>query len=392
VSDLPYLRVTGHAAVRRALAKALRAGRLPQTLLLHGPRGVGKQRLALWLAALVQCQETGTEPCGRCTPCRLAGRLAHPDIHWFFPTERPRGASPEKTREMLEELRAAELEARRANPAYTRPGHGDAPVAIYLGAAQTLRALLAARPAMGRHTVAVIGDAETLVPQEASPEAANALLETLEEPPATARIVLTTSAPGALLPTLRSRCHPLHVPPLAQSEVAAFLRDEIRIPDAEARELARRASGSIGRALELLREEQASVREQAEEILRAALDPHPGARLALAHRFQAFGARGAFLRVLDELQLLLRDRLLHEARTATRDRENPDAIDRSERPGPNTAEAVLAVGDARGMADRNMNPQLIVAGLLHRLHILLSIRPQTSGTAGSREPGPSLEG
>ncbi|NIQ52963.1 MAG: DNA polymerase III subunit delta, partial [Gammaproteobacteria bacterium] len=70
-------------------ARAIAEGRFPQSLLLYGPRGVGKQRLAIWAAAALDCRGAETPPCGACRSCRLAGRLEHPDIHWFFPLRRP---------------------------------------------------------------------------------------------------------------------------------------------------------------------------------------------------------------------------------------------------------------------------------------------------------------
>ena len=69
-------------------------GTLPSSLLLHGPRGVGKQRLALWLGQLLLCQanDDAEMPCGRCTACRFALELGHPDLRWFFPRPRLSGA------------------------------------------------------------------------------------------------------------------------------------------------------------------------------------------------------------------------------------------------------------------------------------------------------------
>src|SRR5690606_27337173 len=89
------------------------------------------------------------------------------------------------------------------------------------------------------------------VPQESSPEAANAFLKLLEEPPAYATLVLTTSQPGALLPTILSRVLPLRLAPLAADEVLDFLLGEVGIEEEEARRIAPLAHGAIGRALRL---------------------------------------------------------------------------------------------------------------------------------------------
>src|SRR5258708_13976986 len=83
--------IYGHDAVRNRLAGAVASGRLPQVLLFEGPRGVGKQRLALWLAQIVLCERrtsTTVEPFGEGQPCRVGSPLSPPDGHWFRPAER----------------------------------------------------------------------------------------------------------------------------------------------------------------------------------------------------------------------------------------------------------------------------------------------------------------
>ena len=64
---------------------------LPQSILVHGPSGIGKQRLALWLAQTLVCEATTADgPCGACRHCRMTQELTHPDIQWVFPLPRPR--------------------------------------------------------------------------------------------------------------------------------------------------------------------------------------------------------------------------------------------------------------------------------------------------------------
>ena len=90
---MPLPPLVGHLETRRRLARSARAGTLPQVLLFTGPTGVGKQRLALWLAQLVLCERKDDEPCGACRACRLVEGLAHADVHWFVPIPRPKAGS-----------------------------------------------------------------------------------------------------------------------------------------------------------------------------------------------------------------------------------------------------------------------------------------------------------
>src|SRR3989475_8189462 len=85
---MPIPPLYGHEGIRNRLAGAIASGRLPQSLLLEGPRGVGKQRLALWLAQALVCEDRGKgkgEGCGACQHCKLVLSLSHPDVHWFVP-------------------------------------------------------------------------------------------------------------------------------------------------------------------------------------------------------------------------------------------------------------------------------------------------------------------
>ena len=203
MSTLPPL--CGHEEIQLRFQETAAAGRLPQSLLLHGPDGVGKQRLGVWIAALVLCTSEGSErPCGLCPACGMVASLRHPDFHWFFPLPAPKGSpTPKKRRELLEEARLDSLEARRKDPFGIIPTEASA--AIYLSMVNEIRARATRRPAIGWSTVFLIGDAERMVPQASSQEAANAFLKLLEEPPPDTLIVLTSSRPGELLPTIRSR-------------------------------------------------------------------------------------------------------------------------------------------------------------------------------------------
>ncbi|NJD11750.1 MAG: AAA family ATPase, partial [Gemmatimonadetes bacterium] len=276
--------VEGHEAERAGLAAAAESGQLPHSILLHGPAGIGKQRVALWLGQLLLCQRFPTAaPCGDCQPCRLAGRLQHPDLHWFFPLPRPKGAS-DRLSEALEEARAAELEIRREQP--LRPSLPIGLAGIYLAQVQSLIRRAAARPSMGRRKVFIIGDAELLVPQEASPEAANALLKLLEEPPADTTIIVTATDPDLLLPTIRSRLLPVRLRPLPVAEAARFLEQRAGVPAEHAGWAAQLAGGSIGRALGFLPQGDqpgplAEIRQQGRALLEAA-QARPGAAAVAA--------------------------------------------------------------------------------------------------------------
>jgi DNA polymerase III subunit delta' len=369
--------VIGHEAERLALARAHMAGELPGTLLFHGPPGIGKQRLALWLGQLLLCEapkETG--PCGACAHCRLTQRLEHPDLHWFFPIPRPKGASgPDRLADALEEARAAELAVRRAEP--WRPIGGAEMAGLFLGQMQTLRRIASSRPAMARRKLFIVGDAERLVPQESSPEAANALLKLLEEPPADTTIVLTAADGDGLLPTIRSRLLAVRIHPLPEPAMHAFLQERGVASD-RATAVARLANGSIGAALAFLPVGGSpgpleSIRQQSRDWLAAAVAADPAQTYALAIAQAPAGARGSFTDALSQLTLWLRD--LAAVSSGAEDVVlNTDALPwlrelSAELPGAaRRLPAALAQVDAvMHWAQSNINPQLALAWLLSGL-------------------------
>ena len=178
--SMPLPPIAGHEALRARFADAIRAGRLPQTLLFEGPKGVGKQRLALWLAQALLC-ETTSAPCGKCASCRQVDNLSHPDLHWFVPVElTKKGADADKQIDLVEEAIGEILAERREEPFYTAPA-GLA--AHSMASARLMLRQLALRPVQGSRAVFILGDAERLAAQKGQDGAANAVLKALEEPP-----------------------------------------------------------------------------------------------------------------------------------------------------------------------------------------------------------------
>jgi len=370
VSLLPLV---GHSDLQARLAGAADSGRIPQSLLFRGPPGIGKQRLALWLASLVQCA-AGDRPCGRCTSCRLAADLQHPDVHWFFPLPSPTKVSGDRRREKLEEARLEELEARRANPLW--PTTGDEAASIFLPIVEEIRAKAVRRPAMGRSSVFVIGDAERMVPQASSPEAANAFLKLLEEPPPDTLVFLTSSRPGALLPTIRSRVLQVRVTPPPLEAAQAFLVQYAGLSEGEAALAVRRTDGSIGSVLALSSGDGADPRVEADRLLACALKGSRADRLRVAAGYPPAGARGAFSGMLEALETSLRDAAAVAAGMpeAALDAGVGDRIGEVRSLAPERlAEAVGHVEAARDAAAGNGNPETIVSVLLADLSNALGI-------------------
>jgi DNA polymerase-3 subunit delta' len=215
-------------------------------------------------------------------------------------------------------------------------------------------------PALAARSVYVLGDADRLVVREDSELAAGAFLKLLEEPPPRATIVLTSSEPGTLIPTIRSRVVAVRVPPLAPEAVDAVLAEPAMrqalaaagVP-ASPDEQRRLAAGSPGALL--AHGDWADALGRARGMLDAASAGDRRQQMRTALIQGSAKARGAFTTSLDALTSLL-----HERARAAVDRGNARGARAASR-------AVELVEDAKERATRNVNPQLITSELLRQL-------------------------
>jgi DNA polymerase-3 subunit delta' len=166
-------------APRRDIAAAFAAGRLAHGLLVHEDPGAGGLDFARWIAQRVNCR-VANAPCGECQQCRWIAADQHPDVMRLSPEEDSQYIKIEQVRALIDEM------------ALTAHGSG--------------------------YKVAIISPAHSLFPH-----AAQALLKTLEEPPPRTLLLLVTSQPSRLLPTVRSRCSRVRLPGPTRAEAVKFL-------------------------------------------------------------------------------------------------------------------------------------------------------------------------
>jgi DNA polymerase-3 subunit delta' len=212
---------------------------------------------------------------------------------------------------------------------------------------------------MGRRKVFLIAGAERLVPQEANPEAANALLKLLEEPPADTIVILTTQDPNRLLPTIRSRMVQLRLGRVPDRLVADFLSARAGLSGEALQARVRAAAGSIGRAL-AIGEDEIKARRAADDFL-AAVAGGPAGRAERALKQGPFAARGDFTAMLDAVA-----EMLGEAGRVSSGMAPRAGVSEFLR-RPRGIEALVRAGghvqSAREAAQGNVNPQLLLAQL-----------------------------
>jgi DNA polymerase-3 subunit delta' len=347
--------LVGHQEARTRLQQAIAAGTLPQTILLAGPEGVGKQRLALWVAQRLLCEGPAGEPCGKCGPCHRVLNLGHPDVHWLVPIQRPKAGEPDKQADEAAETLAEIMEERRKKPLWGQP---DGMWAHGVPSARLLLKRAVLTPMEAKKKVFIVGNAERLIAQIGTEDAPNALLKVLEEPPADTQFLLTAADPRRLLPTIRSRSIVVRLGRLSNEEVRGFLTTHAGLSPKVAEERAATADGSIGAAL--AEDGSAARHREAAVSVIDALFAGDGREFERALSQPPYQARGDFSGMLDALSQLLAD-AAREGTGGKATRPVPKSLKGRRVAALATAsELVMA---AREAAQGNVNPQLLLAGL-----------------------------
>jgi DNA polymerase-3 subunit delta' len=353
---MPLLPLFGHAALQQRLDAMVERGTLPASLLLQGPPGIGKQQLALWLGRRLICAEPGS-PCGACRDCQYLATGNHPDLRWYFPRARMKDANDVALEDVARERDEAVADRVQAGGLYARP---DGSSGIFAYHTRLLVADAVRTPALAKRKVFVIGDAERMSAQAGADVAANALLKLLEEPLPDTTIILTSSEPGALLPTIRSRVVIVRVAALRDDDVRTFLGH----PDVakalgpgRTEERVRSAGGAPGRLIGAT--DADAISERARQLLDAA-SANRDVLLRTAFVQGSSKSRGGFTDVLDAVTVLLHER----TQTAVLDGDAARAATH--------AKAIRVVEEAKRAAEGNANPQLVSAHLLSQLREIIA--------------------
>ncbi|NOY52562.1 MAG: DNA polymerase III subunit delta' [Deltaproteobacteria bacterium] len=220
---MSFSEVLGQAQAIEVLQRERSHERIPHAYLFCGPDGVGKKRTAFALAQSLQCETGGVDGCGDCPACRKVAHDRHPDVHFYQPVARTKGAMSK----------------------------------IYIDQIRELQGAISLKAMEGRKKIMIVDDADRMVDQ-----AANALLKTLEEPPGDSLLILIATFPDLLPSTILSRSRKVRFRPLSDELVTRVLMRERGMTEEGARTLARFAQGSLSRVMEVEPEDLLTHREE----------------------------------------------------------------------------------------------------------------------------------
>jgi DNA polymerase-3 subunit delta' len=350
---MPFRAISGHHHVFELLGRAATRGTLPQSLIFAGPDGVGKRMAAVAVAQLLNClapsgsqsiaseaslagyggpRHSREDACGECAACRRIARGVHADILMVEPGD------------------TGVIRVDQVREAIERSAY---------------------RPFEGRRRVVIVDNADA-----AMPEAQNALLKTLEEPPPASTFILVTSRPDTLLPTVRSRCQRTRFGRLAPADVAAVLMRDHGYAEVDAHAAAALSDGSIGAALEGGTEAFVEARNAAAAMLET-VAPSADPRRRLAGAAALAGARreidrDELARRLYAVSSMLRDIGVLLSRADERRLANADleptlhGLLRSF-DGDRALRAFFAVDRALSALDRNASPKIVADWLAFQI-------------------------
>lgn len=217
--------ILGHENIKQHLSAAVASGKPSHAYIFTGEEGSGRKTMADSFSAALCCTSDGDKPCGMCMSCMQADSHNHPDII---------RVTHEKSRIGVDDIRRSVIDDIVIKPF-------SSPFKIY-----------------------IIDEAERMTEQ-----AQNALLKTLEEPPAYAVIILITTNTGSFLQTILSRCVTLQFKPLDNKVISKYLIENEQLPDYFAKLCAAFSGGSLGLALKFAKNSEfEQIKNEVRDIMR----------------------------------------------------------------------------------------------------------------------------
>jgi len=200
--------ILGNEMVKDHFKRAIENHKISHAYILTGEAGMGRKSIANAFAMTLLCEKGGSEPCMTCHSCKQVMSGNHPDLI-YVKHEKPGSIGVDDVREQINDT-------------------------------------IMIRPYSSYYKIYIVDEAEKMTVQ-----AQNALLKTIEEPPAYAVIILITTNQEAFLPTILSRCVQMKLKPLKDFTIKSYLMQNLHIPEKDADICAAFARGNLGKAIHL---------------------------------------------------------------------------------------------------------------------------------------------
>ena len=220
---MDFKNIIGHEDIISRFRSSIEADRVSHAYIISGEEGSGRNTLAYCFAKTLQCETGATESCGQCKSCKQAESGNHPDII-YITAEDSNNIKVDKIREEL------------------------------VGTMEI-------KPYSSRYKIYIIKEGEKM-----ASDAQSALLKTIEEPPEYGIVIIITTQPEKLLPTIRSRCVSIQTKPVKETDIHDYLIQNCGVSEDRARFAIEYSQGNLGKAIKL------ATNEEYENLVRLVVD------------------------------------------------------------------------------------------------------------------------
>jgi DNA polymerase-3 subunit delta' len=361
-----YKKIKGQERALEILKKSIQTNKVAQSYLFYGPEGVGKFTTALYFAMSLNCHsEMEKRPCGFCVSCKKYLTFSHPDFVYIFPTPNLNLSSTGEIKDAkLEKEYEAYLENKRETP--WKEFFFSQNVEIRINNIRMLEHRIHLSPNEGNYKTYIMEQADLM-----NVQASNAFLKTLEEPPRDTVIILTTSKPNALLPTILSRCQKIPFSALSRNTIEQILIETKFIQPLEAKMYARIANNNMEKALRLSDEGILVSRQDTLQFLTMAINEADLEFLQFSEEFRSTKSQHLLSEIISHLIIWLADLAYLETEPEQIvNLDNTELLEECYHRNPfvNTYvnDTISFLEDMQKRLDGHVNSQLIMYEMYHR--------------------------
>ena len=366
-----FNKIKGQEKAISILRNAIETDKIAHSYLFYGPEGVGKFTTALYFGMAINCHATSDKrPCGSCPSCKKFLSFSHPDFIFIFPFPKESN-KPDisidgeiKVEKILQEYESF-IENKIKTP--WKEFHFSKNIGIRIASIRMLENRIKLSPNEGIYKVYIIENAETMGIQ-----AANAFLKTLEEPPNDTIIILTTSKPNSLLPTILSRCQKVPFLPVPRKTIEKELEENKFLENIEAKMFARIAHGNMEKALQLVEKGTTASRDETIVFLNILLAQDDLRFIDFANRYKTSKTQSQLAEIISHLIIWISD--ISYFKNFPSEIVNLDKTDMLEtlyHQNPNVDEYATSILEFLELMlkklNGHVNPQLIIIGIYNKL-------------------------
>ncbi|MCK4404630.1 MAG: DNA polymerase III subunit delta' [candidate division Zixibacteria bacterium] len=291
---MSFNRVLDQKVPKKILSGALRRNLLASAYLFYGDQGTGKWTMALELAKAINCEKNCGGACDVCSSCLRIDKMIHPDVKMIFPV--PSAKTDEKSQKEIEKYKKLKIQDPYVIVRFEKN------INIPVEQIRAMQREIYLKPFEGKRKVIIIAEAEKM-----HISSANSLLKTLEEPPLDTNLILTSNDMNKLLPTVVSRCQQIRFGKIPAKIIEEKLMEAHQTDKEKASYCANISNGSYGRALDFLRGEKESLRQDAVDLLGVATEGKTSQIIRMVNQMLQRWDRNSILEMFEFLISIFRD-------------------------------------------------------------------------------------